>query len=76
MDDISLVWYNERISMNAIISRKQVIACNQVTFMRKKSKKFLERENIKAHNAETTRNCKEGCSGCGVKKECGGVYCG
>ena len=40
------------------------------------SKKFLERENIKAHNSETTRNCKEGCSGCGVKKDCGGVYCG
>lgn len=40
------------------------------------SKKFFERENIKAHNAQTTRNCKEGCSGCGVSKECGGVYCG
>lgn len=40
------------------------------------SHEFLVRENKKAHNAETTRNCKEGCSGCGVKKECGGVYCG
>ena len=30
MDDISLVWYNERISMNAIISRKQMIARNQI----------------------------------------------
>lgn len=40
------------------------------------SKKFLERENLKAHSAQITRNCKEGCSGCGVAKECGGVYCG
>lgn len=40
------------------------------------SHEFLVRENIKAHRAETTRNCKEGCSGCGIKKECGGVYCG
>ena len=40
------------------------------------SHEFLVRENKKAHNAQTTRNCKEGCSGCGVKKECGGVYCG
>lgn len=40
------------------------------------SKNFFIRENIKAHNAETTRNCKDGCSGCGIKKECGGVYCG
>lgn len=37
---------------------------------------FLVRENKKAHNAQTTRNCKDGCSGCGIKKECGGVYCG
>lgn len=40
------------------------------------SHEFFVRENKKAHNAETTRNCKEGCSGCGIKKECGGVYCG
>lgn len=40
------------------------------------SHEFFIRENKKAHRAETTRNCKEGCSGCGVKKECGGVYCG
>ncbi len=40
------------------------------------SRDFLIRENKKAHEAQTTRNCKEGCSGCGVKKECGGVYCG
>ncbi len=40
------------------------------------SHEFLVRENKKAHMAQTTRNCKEGCSGCGVKAECGGVYCG
>ncbi len=40
------------------------------------SKEFLIRENKKAHNAQTTANCKEGCAGCGVKKDCGGVYCG
>ncbi len=37
---------------------------------------FLVRENKKAHLEQTTRNCKEGCSGCGIKPECGGVYCG
>lgn len=40
------------------------------------SHEFFVRENKKAHNAQTTRNCKEGCSGCGIKPECGGVYCG
>lgn len=40
------------------------------------SKSFFKRENLKAHEAKTTRNCKEGCSGCGISKECGGVYCG
>ena len=40
------------------------------------SHEFLVRENKKAHLAQTTRNCKEGCSGCGIKPECGGVYCG
>ena len=40
------------------------------------SKEFLIRENKKAQLVITTRNCKEGCSGCGIKKECGGVYCG
>ena len=40
------------------------------------SREFLVRENKKAHNAQTTRNCREGCSGCGVGKNCGGVYCG
>lgn len=40
------------------------------------SKKFLELENKKAYDAITTRNCKDGCSGCGISKDCGGVYCG
>ncbi|MCD7726888.1 MAG: TIGR03960 family B12-binding radical SAM protein [Ruminococcus sp.] len=40
------------------------------------SKRFFVRENKLAHQAVTTPNCKEKCSGCGIKKECGGVYCG
>lgn len=40
------------------------------------SRKFLIRENQKAHRGETTPNCAEKCSGCGMKKECGGTYCG
>ena len=40
------------------------------------SKRFLISENKKAHLAQTTRNCKEGCSGCGIDKSYGGVYCG
>ncbi|MGN1133083.1 MAG: TIGR03960 family B12-binding radical SAM protein [Oscillospiraceae bacterium] len=40
------------------------------------SHEYFVRENKKAHNFESSRNCKEGCSGCGIKKECGGVYCG
>ncbi len=40
------------------------------------SKRFLISENKKAHMAITTPNCREKCSGCGVKKECGGTYCG
>lgn len=40
------------------------------------SHEFFIRENKKAHTAQTTRNCKEGCSGCGIKCEYGGVYCG
>jgi len=40
------------------------------------SHEFFVRENKKAHAAQTTRNCNEGCSGCGIKPECGGVYCG
>lgn len=40
------------------------------------SKSFFVRENKLAHEAKTTPNCKEKCSGCGIKRECGGVYCG
>ncbi|MBR1862574.1 MAG: TIGR03960 family B12-binding radical SAM protein [Ruminococcus sp.] len=40
------------------------------------SRDFLIRENKKAHRAITTRNCKEGCSGCGIGADMGGVYCG
>lgn len=40
------------------------------------SHEFLVRENKKAHLGQTTQNCKEGCAGCGVRAECGGVYCG
>ena len=40
------------------------------------SHEFFVRENKKAHAAQTTRNCKEGCSGCGIGREYGGVYCG
>lgn len=40
------------------------------------SKRFLIAENKKAHMAITTPNCREKCSGCGVKKDCGGTYCG
>lgn len=40
------------------------------------SKKFLISENNKAHMGITTLNCREKCAGCGVKKECGGTYCG
>lgn len=40
------------------------------------SKNFLIKENKRAHSAQTTVNCKDGCSGCGIKKEWGGMYCG
>lgn len=40
------------------------------------SRDFLVRENKKAHKAETTRNCAEGCSGCGIGRSYGGTYCG
>lgn len=35
------------------------------------SRAFLIRENKKAHNAETTKNCREQCAGCGVNKATG-----
>ncbi len=34
-------------------------------------KQFLVRENNKAKNAVPTRNCREGCSGCGINKAVG-----
>jgi hypothetical protein len=37
------------------------------------SKKFLIKENEKAHNSETTKNCREKCAGCGANKLNGGV---
>lgn len=36
------------------------------------SRKFLERENIKAHNDETTPHCRIRCAGCGANKLNGG----
>lgn len=36
------------------------------------SKNFLIRENKKAHAAQVTPNCKEGCSGCGANRLMGG----
>ena len=36
------------------------------------SKKFLIKENEKAHNSETTKNCREKCAGCGANKLNGG----
>lgn len=36
------------------------------------SRKFLENENIKAHQGKTTRHCRQGCSGCGADKLNGG----
>ncbi|SDA20814.1 radical SAM family uncharacterized protein [Ruminococcus sp. YE71] len=39
------------------------------------SREFLIRENKKAHEAVTTRNCAEGCSGCGIGSGYGGTYC-
>ena len=40
------------------------------------SHEFFVRENKKAHEAKTTRNCCEGCSGCGISRDYGGTYCG
>lgn len=40
------------------------------------SRNFLIRENKKAHDFETTKNCRDGCSGCGIAKDSGGDYCG
>lgn len=37
------------------------------------SKKFLEKENIKAHQEQTTPHCRENCSGCSANKLLGGA---
>lgn len=39
------------------------------------SREFLVEENKKAHEAVPTRNCREGCSNCGVSKKLGGEIC-
>ena len=36
------------------------------------TKKFLQRENEKAHRGETTQSCREKCSGCGAARLNGG----
>ena len=40
------------------------------------SKKFLISESEKSKRGETTKNCREGCSGCGVMQAFGGGLCG
>jgi len=40
------------------------------------SHEFLVRENKKARQSETTKNCSKACSGCGISKDCGGEFCG
>ncbi len=39
------------------------------------SREFFVRENKRAHEAVTTRNCAEGCSACGISRQYGGKYC-
>lgn len=39
------------------------------------SREFFINENKKAHNGETTLNCREQCSNCGVIKNIGGDIC-
>ena len=39
------------------------------------TKKFLQRENAKAHEGNTTPNCREHCSGCGANKMGGERAC-
>jgi len=40
------------------------------------SKEFLMRENEKAKQGTPTKNCREGCAGCGVTQAFGGGFCG
>lgn len=37
------------------------------------SEEFLQRENLRAHEAAVTPNCREKCAGCGVNIEIGGA---
>lgn len=37
------------------------------------SERFLQEENRRAHAAETTKNCREKCAGCGANKLVGGT---
>jgi len=37
------------------------------------TKEFFKREWLKAHDEKTTRNCRQGCAGCGAMKFGGGV---
>ncbi len=39
------------------------------------TKKFLQRENTRAHEGNTTPNCRENCSGCGANKMGGERVC-
>ena len=39
------------------------------------TKKFLQRENTRAHEGNTTPNCRENCSGCGANKMGGERAC-
>ena len=39
------------------------------------SRAFLERENEKAQRGELTKNCRDACSGCGMKQFGGGGVC-
>lgn len=32
------------------------------------TKEFLWREKVKADNAQTTRDCRKGCNGCGLQR--------
>jgi len=39
------------------------------------SREFFIEENKRAHNEETTPNCREKCSNCGVIANVGGEIC-
>lgn len=54
---------------NRLRSYDEVMPWDHLDYM--VSKAFLVRENKKAHEAVTTFNCRERCSGCGVSKATG-----